>query len=195
MPGSMLSTSAAYITVRSPPFFASLGGVLLCAGFSELELSSPPQPATNSASAAATANMARHCAANLICTYPPIRMGRGLQPRSPPVAAERSGQIGPVVLRAHPGVCRLRLEDHVLGALPQHQPPQLAQLLGALRHGEEVVAGQLPDDAGETRSAVREQDLRLAVAARVEQDLTGCRVARVVLETEPRLEVPERYPC
>src|SRR3954451_7199586 len=83
MPGSMLSTSPAYITVRSPPFLASAGGLLVfCAGFSELE-SSQPQPATARASAAAIPNVARNCAANLICTYPPLGMGQGsLSPRA-----------------------------------------------------------------------------------------------------------------
>src|SRR3954465_11392027 len=78
MPGSMKSTSPAYITVRSPPFLASWDPVLLVlpAGFSELE-SSPPHPATASASTPATANMARHCAANLICTNPPLQLGQG----------------------------------------------------------------------------------------------------------------------
>src|SRR5215211_3242586 len=139
--------------------------------------------------------MARHCAANLICTYPPLRIGAGASnPESPPVAPERSGQRGAVAGPAHPRVSRLRLEDHVLGALPQHRPAQIAELLCALGDRQEMVPGQLSDDAGEAGSAVREQDLGLAEPARVEQDLAGRRVARVVLEPEPGLEVPERYP-
>src|SRR5215212_838697 len=124
----MLSTSPAYRTDRSPPFLASCGAVLFCAGFSEAESSSPPQPTTPTASTAATANMARQCAASLIWTYPPLRDGAGVShPGSPPVAAQRNGRCAVPVGLAHRAVSRLRLEHHVLGSLPQHCPSQLAQ--------------------------------------------------------------------
>jgi hypothetical protein len=74
------------------------------------------------------------------------------------------------------------LEDDVLRAFPQHGAPELPQLLAALGDGDEVVAGELPDGAREQRPPVGEEDLGLAIAAGVEQDLAGCRVARVVLE-------------
>src|SRR3954454_7593657 len=60
----------------------------------------------------------------------------------------------------HPGLSRYggdvararrsgRLEHDVLRPLPQHRAPQLAELLPALDHGEEVVARELADDARE----------------------------------------------
>src|SRR5215216_1381974 len=194
MPGSMLSTSPAYRTDRSPPFLASLGAAF-CAGSSPPPLSSPPQPATASASAAATANMARQCAATLICAYPPLRLGQGH-------IAPTTLQLGRSVVHAtanswrnpHRRVSRLRLEHHVLRALPEHRPAELAQLVGSLGDREEVVARELADDAREARPAVRKQDLGLAVAARVEQDLARRRVAGVVLERQVGLEVAERDP-
>src|SRR6476619_2150972 len=67
-------------------------------------------------------------------------------------------------------------------------------MLEALDHGEKVVPGELAADTAETAAAVREQELRLAVAARVEQHLAGRGVARVVLELEPGLRLPERDP-
>lgn len=60
----------------------------------------------------------------------------------------------------------------------------LGQLLGALDDGREVVAGELPDLAGETDTAVEEQDLGLADAAGMEEELTGRRGTRGVLVAE-----------
>src|SRR4051812_34794076 len=86
------------------------------------------------------------------------------------------------------------VEHDVLGTLPQRLLAEGAQVLGALDDGEEVVAGELADDAREQAAAVREEDLGLAEAAGVEQDLAGRRVARVVLEPDPDVELPERDP-
>src|SRR5207245_1108391 len=90
------------------------------------------------------------------------------------------GRPGPPHRR--PGAVRSGgIEADGLRALPQAALAELAQVLSALDHGEEVVARELADDAGEARAAVRDEDLRLAGAARVEEDLTRGRVARGVL--------------
>jgi hypothetical protein len=60
--------------------------------------------------------------------------------------------------------------------VPQSEPAELRQLLGALDDRQEVVAGELPDFAGETDAAIGEQDLGLADPAGVEEELTGRRV-------------------
>ena len=52
---------------------------------------------------------------------------------------------------------------------------------------QEVVAGELPDLAGETDAAIGEQDLGLADATGVKEELTGRRVARRVLVAEAEL--------
>src|SRR6185503_10523418 len=66
----------------------------------------------------------------------------------------------------------------------------------ALDDGEEVVAGKLADDAGEHRPAVREQELGLADAAGVPEDLAGRRMTGRVLRVaaDADVEVAERDP-
>src|SRR5215210_2798592 len=86
------------------------------------------------------------------------------------------------------------IEDYVLGPLPEHQLPELAQVLAPAHDGQEVVACQLPDDAGEPRTAVGEEDLRLAVAAGVEEYFAGSGEAGVVLEADADVEVAQRDP-
>src|SRR3954467_5586586 len=86
-------------------------------------------------------------------------------------------------------------EHDVLRTLPQRLLAERAQVLVALDDREEVVAGELADDAREEAPAVREQDLGLAEAAGVEQDLAGRGVARVVLEADADVELAERDPC
>ena len=67
-------------------------------------------------------------------------------------------------------------------------------MFAALDDCREVVARQLTELAGEHRRAVGEQDLRLAVAAGVKQNLAGGRVTRRVLKADAELEVAERNP-
>src|SRR5262245_20690531 len=86
------------------------------------------------------------------------------------------------------------LEGDLLGAVPEHETAELLEGVPALHDREEVIAGQLADLAGEARAAVGEQDLRLADAAGIEEELAGGRVARVVLVTEPEVALPERHP-
>src|SRR3954454_25328722 len=86
------------------------------------------------------------------------------------------------------------VEHDVLGTLPQRLLAEGAQVLGVLDDGEEVVAGELADDAREQAAAVRQEDLGLAEAAGVEQDLPRRRMARVVLEADADVELAERDP-
>src|ERR1700753_2752429 len=62
-------------------------------------------------------------------------------------------------------------EDDVLGAVPEHPLAQGRQLLAAHGDGQEVVAGELADLAGEADAAVAEQDFALAQAAGIEDEL------------------------
>src|SRR6266481_5216451 len=52
-----------------------------------------------------------------------------------------------------------------LSALPQGQAAELRQVLDSFGDGQEVIASELPDPAGETDTAIGEQDLSLADAA------------------------------
>src|SRR4029079_7412543 len=87
-----------------------------------------------------------------------------------------------------------RVEHDLLGALPQRELPEVTQVLVAGGHGEDVVAGELAGHAGEAAVPVREQDLGLAHAAGVDQDLARRRVARGVLGPDAEIEVAERDP-
>src|SRR3954466_15220163 len=62
-------------------------------------------------------------------------------------------------------------EADLLRALPQHQVAQLLQVFGAFDDGREMVAGELPHPAREQRRAVGKEDLRLAYAARIEEQV------------------------
>ena len=73
--------------------------------------------------------------------------------------------------------------------------PSAPEVLVALDHGQEVVARELADDARERAAAVGQEDLGLAVAAGVEEDLARRRVAGVVLEANADVEVAERDPA
>src|SRR5437016_4968921 len=79
------------------------------------------------------------------------------------------------------------LEPDVLGALPEDQPPEFGQRVRPLDDGREVVACQLAHAAREERPAVGKEDLRLAESARVEEQVSGRRVAGVVLEPDSEL--------
>ena len=71
----------------------------------------------------------------------------------------------------------------------------MPNLLGSFDDGQEVIASELPDLAGETDAAIGEQDLSLADAARVEEQLTRGGVARRVLVAEAEVQVAERNPA
>ncbi len=86
------------------------------------------------------------------------------------------------------------LEHYILGAFPEDELSQLSQVFASFGYSQEVVAGQLADDAREARAAVGEEDLRLAVTTGVEEYLAGRRKAGVVLETQPQVEIAQRDP-
>src|SRR5258706_5404959 len=71
---------------------------------------------------------------------------------------------------------------------------QLAQVLGALVDGGEVIAGQLAHLAAKNTGAVGNQDLSLADPARIQKEVAGRRVARVVLIAEVEVQLAERDP-
>src|SRR5207247_6918207 len=82
-----------------------------------------------------------------------------------------------------------------LGALPEHQRAELAELLGASDDRGEVVARQHAGLACELGRPVREQDLRLADAAGIEEQLPRPRVRGRVLRADPDVELAERDPA
>src|SRR5689334_21008266 len=86
------------------------------------------------------------------------------------------------------------LEDDVLCALPQTTPAEVGEVLVAGDHGQKVVAGELPHLRREAAGAVRNEDLRLTVAAGVEEDLPGRRVAGGVLEADAEIELAHGHP-
>src|SRR5206468_13072802 len=96
--------------------------------------------------------------------------------------------------RRRPRPRLLLLEDNILGAFPHHNPAKFPKLLPALYDRQKVVPSQLAHLAGEHRIPVGEQDLGLAVPARIEQYLAGRWTVGVILESYADLEVAERDP-
>ena len=68
-------------------------------------------------------------------------------------------------------------------------------MLDAVDDGQEAVAGELADLAGEQDGVVGKEDLGLADAAGVGQQLAGSRIARGVLVIETEIQVAERDPA
>src|SRR5579864_5674575 len=64
-------------------------------------------------------------------------------------------------------------ECDLLRAFPQDLPTQLSEAFHALVNRGEMVAGELSHLAGEESCAIREEDLGLAYAAGVEQQVSG----------------------
>src|ERR1700694_316839 len=86
------------------------------------------------------------------------------------------------------------LERDVLRPLPHDAVPQRGELVVALVDRCEVVAAQLAGLAREHRRAVRKQDFGLAQPAWIKQQMSGRRVAGVVLVAEVQVEVAEGDP-
>src|SRR2546423_15644509 len=82
-----------------------------------------------------------------------------------------------------------------VGALPQYDGTELAELFAALDDRRDVVPGQHACLARELRRAVREENLHLADAARVEQQLAWPWIRGRVLRTDPDVERAERDPA
>src|SRR4029078_3506889 len=57
-----------------------------------------------------------------------------------------------------------------------------------------MVAGELTHLAGEVHAAIGQQDLGLADAAGIEDDLARRRIAGVVFVCNPQIEIAERHP-
>src|SRR5579871_6846567 len=92
------------------------------------------------------------------------------------------------------------LEHHLLRAFPQYFRAELAQFLLAFDDRQKMIARELPHLACEAARAVREDDLGLAIAAGIEQDVADRRMARVILEADRdavvlELELAERHPA
>ena len=87
------------------------------------------------------------------------------------------------------------LKTMLLRAFPEHAAPELAQVLVPLDDRREVVSRERARLARERDVAVGEQELGLADAARVEDQLAGARVARRVLGADSDVEVAHRDPA
>src|SRR5579862_3676234 len=89
----------------------------------------------------------------------------------------------------------LRLaERDGLRALPEGQLAECRELLLALDEGGEVVGPQLAGLRREVAIPVGEQQLGLALAARVQRQLAGVGVRRRVLGADPQVAVAPRDP-
>src|SRR5205814_8335697 len=106
----------------------------------------------------------------------------------------RSTACRPAVRMPPAGRASALAEGDVLCPVPEHELAELEQPLDALHDRREVVPGQLAGPAREARLPVREEQLGLADAARIEEQLPRRRVARRALRPEADLEGSERDP-
>src|SRR2546423_3040868 len=95
-----------------------------------------------------------------------------------------------------PRSCRALLlrEGDRLRAPPQHDLTEILQAFAALHDRREVVPGQLAGLAREAGRAVGKEQLGLAHAAGIEQELARRGIARRVLRSDPHVELAERDP-
>src|SRR5687768_2829404 len=111
--------------------------------------------------------------------------------RSPSTCSVMLSRVSSRATEASP----LRLaEGDVLGAVPEHPSAQLTQVLVAGDDRGEVIPRECTRLARERDVAVREQELGLADATGVEDQLAGTRVARGVLRPDAHVEVAHRDP-
>ena len=127
--------------------------------------------------------------------------------RSPTIRPASIGDVGPPrALDGRPpsrrgtsrSVTRSSLDLDRLGPLPERPPADLAKtVLPALvgQDRREVVGRELADLRARRAGAVREEDLALADATRIDRELTRRRVRCVVLVVDARPEVAERDPA
>src|SRR5205823_3776967 len=85
-------------------------------------------------------------------------------------------------------------ERDLLGAFPEGQPAELGQLLPPLGQGGEVVGPEVPGLRREGAVAVREEQLGLALPARVERQLARMRIRGRVLGPDPEVAVTPGNP-
>lgn len=76
--------------------------------------------------------------------------------------------------------------------MPEDEFTDAAQVLDAFDDRQEVVAGELTDDARKVAATVWEQDLSLAQTARVPEDLARSGVGRRVLGLDADVQITER---
>src|SRR6185312_13968041 len=86
-------------------------------------------------------------------------------------------------------------KSDVAAAVPQDVAAQLRQPIEALDDREEVVAGKFAGNAVEARMTVGNQDLRLADARGVEEDLTGFGPRNGILRAHRQIQRAERDPA
>src|SRR6516165_8560370 len=86
------------------------------------------------------------------------------------------------------------LEEDVLRALPERHFAERRKLIGAFNDGEKMIAGELPHFAGKAHAAIGEENLGLADAAGIKDDLAGRGEARMVLVAEAEIEIAQRNP-
>ena len=85
-------------------------------------------------------------------------------------------------------------KDDGLGSVPQDEFSQLHQVFPTLNHGQEMVSRERAHLTREPAASIDEQDLGLAEAPGIEQNVAPRRMARRVLESESGVEVPEGNP-
>ncbi len=87
-----------------------------------------------------------------------------------------------------------RLEPDLLGTLPEHGLAEFRQPIQPGCQRDEMVAGELTHFAGEVYPAIGQQNLGLADAARIKDDLTRRGIAGVVFIPDAKVEIAERKP-
>src|SRR5258708_6857368 len=136
------------------------------------------------------------------CIQPPTRSGARRMAPAANGRVRRSGSSLHAASASHRAItvsasvnsARSFGESDLLRAFPEDLPAELAQVLDSFVDRGEVVARQLPHLAGEQGRAVREEDLGLADAAGVEQQVPRRGMAGVVLVAEVEVERAERDP-
>jgi len=119
---------------------------------------------------------------------------RGIRLRDEGVNRVANANVIP--LRPGQRLERLRPVEHLakgdrLRAVPEHELAELLQSLAALDDRGEVIAGELPGLACEAGGAVGKEQLCLADAAGVQQELAGRGIARRVLRPTPTSSSPK----
>src|SRR6516225_8768091 len=86
------------------------------------------------------------------------------------------------------------LKTDLLRALPQHGLAEGGEVLQSRGQCDEMITGKLAHLACKAHTAIGEQNFGLADPAGIKDDLTGRRIARVVLIGDAEIEIAERHP-